>query len=189
MKMKRYTVNDIIEIELDPSINKEDIIVLFGGSESLSLVEIADLPLSVLDKIDWITQLLPRKVAIEFTCDVVEHVTWIFEKENPGDDLINQTISAYRRYADKVNRNPKTWKQIWGFYRNAVKSRLIKDRIEGAASQLVARSITWNWAMDTCIDASNAVSLATSLEVARSNEAKEAEKAWQLNKLKEYIIR
>jgi hypothetical protein len=89
-------------MELDPckDYTVEVVEGLWGGRESLTLVEICDLDVPAHDRIWAVTQLMPEREARLFAADCAESVLHIYETERPKDARPRKAIAAARAYAN-----------------------------------------------------------------------------------------
>jgi hypothetical protein len=96
--MQTFTIDEIMDLKPCNEYTRERVEELWDGRESLSLLEICDLPIPV-DDIFWVVLLnsdLSDQVKHDLACDFAEHVLHIFESKYPDDKRPRECISIAR---------------------------------------------------------------------------------------------
>ena len=99
----QITIEDILKLKPCEEYGSAKLEHLAAGRESVTLMEITELPIPFEDVL-WVISLLingkhDRELRL-FACDCAEHVLHLFEKEYPDDKRPREAIAVSRRYAN-----------------------------------------------------------------------------------------
>jgi len=173
----KITVDMIMNLHPCDSYTRERVTELWNGRESLSLVEICELPISVGDRIWALAHLLPTRETRHYACDCAERVVHL-----TTDPRATCAIAVSRRYADGLETE-EALTAAW-----SAASRLV-----GATADF---SAAW-YAAYAASAAARASAWAAALYAARAASglasewaaASDTEIAWQIARLREICER
>lgn len=166
--MKTVTLEQILKWNPCSDYSERRLKKLAAGRTEISAQEILDLNIPVEDRLwavlrnDFFTDSELRLLA----CDFTEHTLHIFERAHPGDARPRETIEVARRYA----------------HGEATDEEL-------AAARRAARLVAWDVARRVARRAAWGAAWGAARGVARRVARRAAEYAWQIEKVREYLVR
>jgi len=176
--VKRYTVDDILELNPCSPYTRRKIRKLWGKRKSLALVSIMKLNIPVEDKLWVACRLLDRRTSVSWACDCVERTLPIFEKELPEDKRPRNAIEVTRAWV--------AGKATLGEVRVTV------DAAHDAAYATYATYATFAatyaaHAASFVFAAAEAASFAAAHAAANFAVSNATERTWQFNRMLEYV--
>ena len=179
--MKRYTVDDVLELNPCSPYTRREIQKLWGKRKSLSLVSIMKLGIPVEDRMWVACRLLDRRTLVAWACDCVERVLPIFEKEYPKDKRPRKVIETTRKRL-RGKATPKDVEDAaTAAHRSSIAARTAAA-IYVAYAAINTTSACRNSVLRAGAQAAEAITCATNACAAYATE-----RAWQSNRLLEYV--
>jgi hypothetical protein len=133
------TIDEIMA--LNPCYSRDKILVMTGGKDPISMIEIARLEsVSIQDRLWALLRLVPEQTARNLACDFADHALPIFEAEFPTDRRPRECVETARRYAEGESTKQEldaaraaVWYSVWYSARAAVWYSALAARAAGDA--------------------------------------------------------
>jgi len=193
--MSRYTVDDILKLEPCSPYTRREIRKLWGKRKSLSLASIMKLGIPVADKLWVACYLLDHRSLVAWACDCAERTLPIFEKKYPEDKRPRNAIEVTRAWLAGKATLKEVETAADAADADAAAVPYDAFAANSAAIYAAANSATYatcatyaNSAAPAADAAANSATCATyAAYAAYAAPAADAERAWQFERLLEYI--
>jgi hypothetical protein len=158
-----------------------------GGRRSMSVLEVMELDaVSVEDRLWVAIRALNKKDRRLFACDCAEHVLPIYEKYYPDDSRPREAIETMRRYAR--GEATKEELEIANNAAYAAANAVADDADDAWAAANSAADAAANNAASAAANAAwAAADAADAADAAARAAARDAEREWQLERVKCYL--